>query len=92
MAERLLIVVNVDWFFISHRLPIALEAQRQGFEVHVAMGRSKEGLAMHEYPFKVHSYDWKRSRASILDEIRMFMDLYRLMRRIQPSILHLVTI
>lgn len=30
MNRRLLFVVNVDWFFLSHRLPITQEAQRQG--------------------------------------------------------------
>ena len=32
--KKLLFVVNVDWFFMSHRLPIAMEAMRQGYEVH----------------------------------------------------------
>ncbi len=35
---KLLFVVNVDWFFMSHRLPIALEAMRRGYEVHLATG------------------------------------------------------
>ena len=26
MNKKLLFVVNVDWFFVSHRLPIAIEA------------------------------------------------------------------
>ena len=38
MSRKLLFVVNVDWFFLSHRLPIALEAMRQGYEVHLATG------------------------------------------------------
>ncbi len=33
---KLLFVVNVDWFFCSHRLPIAIAAARNGYEVHVA--------------------------------------------------------
>ena len=42
---RILFVTNVDWFFISHRLVIAEEAQKRGFEVIVAAedtGRSQE--------------------------------------------------
>ena len=30
---KLFIVVNVDWFFLSHRKDIALNAQRAGYEV-----------------------------------------------------------
>ena len=36
--KKILFIVNVDWFFISHRLPIALAAIKQGYEVHVACG------------------------------------------------------
>ena len=31
--KKLFIVVNVDWFFLSHRLPIALAAQKAGWDV-----------------------------------------------------------
>lgn len=31
----ILYCVNVDWFFVSHRMPIAIEARRRGYEVHV---------------------------------------------------------
>ena len=35
---RLLFVVNVAWFFVSHRLPLADAASSAGYEVHVAAG------------------------------------------------------
>jgi hypothetical protein len=34
--KRLLLIVNVNWFFISHRLPIGLQAIEKGYEVHIA--------------------------------------------------------
>ena len=34
--KKLLFVVNVDWGFLSHRLPIAIEAIKKGYEVHIA--------------------------------------------------------
>ena len=33
---KLLFVTNVDWFFISHRLPVAVAALKAGYEVHIA--------------------------------------------------------
>ena len=33
MKTKILFVANVDWFFISHRLVIAEEAKKNGFEV-----------------------------------------------------------
>ena len=38
MKLKLLFVVNVDWFFVSHRLPIAKMAVEKGFDVHLACG------------------------------------------------------
>ena len=34
--KTLLMVVNIDWFFISHRLCIAQEASKRGWKVIVA--------------------------------------------------------
>ena len=31
--KKLFIIVNVDWFFLSHRLPVALAAQKAGWDV-----------------------------------------------------------
>ena len=53
-SATLLFIVNVDWFFISHRLRIAQAARDAGYDVHVACsltGREdemrSEGLTVH---------------------------------------------
>ena len=33
--KKLIFVVNVDWFFLSHRLLIAEEAIKNGFDVYL---------------------------------------------------------
>ena len=49
MNKRLLLVVNVDWLFISRRLPIAIQAIKKGLEVYIGC------LIMQEnYPYKLH--------------------------------------
>ena len=35
-APVLLYLVTEDWYFLSHRLPMALAAQQAGYQVHVA--------------------------------------------------------
>jgi hypothetical protein len=46
MSRRLLFVVNIPRFFLSHRLPIALAARDAGYEVHVATsGSDPENVA-----------------------------------------------
>lgn len=91
---KLLIVVNVDWFFCSHRLPIALGALRNGYEVHVATtftdSRYREllsgcGLILHDL-----SVD--RSGKDLAGFFRNFIRVYNLCRSLNPDIVHLVTI
>ena len=38
MNKKILFVVNGDWVFISHRLPLAIVALTKGYEVHLACG------------------------------------------------------
>ena len=40
--KKVLYIVNTDWFFITHRLPIAIAAQKKGYEVHIAVGESEK--------------------------------------------------
>ena len=95
----LLFVVNEAYFFVSHRLPIALEAQRQGYDVHVAAPAdnvwapedysvaelAKSGLSFHEIPIS-------RRGTQPAQELRTFLALLRLYRRLRPDIVHHLTI
>ena len=38
LSKKILFVVNVDWFFISHFLPVGLEGIKRDYEVHIACG------------------------------------------------------
>lgn len=92
MKRKLLIVVNVDWFFVSHRLPIALEAVRQGYEVHIATTLTDEKFMLQSYGLIVHAISINRSEVSMLDTIKTIWQFKRLFRVVKPDIVHLVTI
>ena len=47
--KKLLFIVNTDWFFVSHRLPIAIEAINQGYEVHLATDVSNKSKILNAY-------------------------------------------
>ena len=42
-CPKLLFVVTEDWYFVSHRLPLALAAQKAGFDVVVATREGEHG-------------------------------------------------
>lgn len=89
---RLLFIVNVDWFFLSHRLPVALAARDAGFEVHVATALTGPASVITSQGFTLHPISLDRRNPSPLDALRFVWTMWRLMRTLRPSIVHLVTI
>jgi glycosyltransferase involved in cell wall biosynthesis len=94
MSERLLYIVNIPRFFVSHRLPLALAAQRAGYEVHVATSDvdpennaviEAHGLPLHQLPLEQHG-------TRLLRELGSLIAILRVLRRLRPDIVHLVTI
>jgi len=90
--KKLLFVVNVDWFFLSHRLPIALGAQKAGYEVHLASGITDQMAVLEAHGIKVHPLNLERGGVGILNALKTFLDLLRIVKKVQPDVIHLVTI
>jgi glycosyltransferase involved in cell wall biosynthesis len=92
LCGRLLFVVNVDWFFISHRLPIALEAMRQGYEVHIATGLTDKLSLLQGYGFVVHPLSLNRSGVSLQVIGKTFWQILCVCKKVKPDLVHFVTI
>jgi len=90
--KRLLFIVNTDWFFLSHRLPIAKEAINQGYEVHIATTITNNLNLLKENGLIVHPLKLHRSRTSLMSIIAEFKEIFDIIRFVVPSIVHLVTI
>lgn len=92
MVSTFLMVVNDPAFFLSHRLAVAEGARNIGYNVHVA---SMDGDAVREIEskgFTHHVLPLSRSGSNPLGELICFFFIWRLLWRIRPDILHLVTI
>ena len=92
MKPRLLFVVNVDWFFLSHRLPIALEASRSGYEVHLATAITDKLDILKNHNLVVHPLALDRSSMNLVSALRTFVQIWQLFRSVKPNLVHLVTI
>ena len=89
---KILYIVNEPWFFLSHRLPIALAAQEQGYTIHVA---TRDGAAVQEIignGFIHHELSLSRNGSSVLSELTSLLDIWKLINKVKPDVLHLVTI
>ena len=89
---KLFIVVNVDWFFISHRLVIAKAAKKAGWDVTVVTADTGRLEDIEAAGLKVLNLPMSRSGMNIFQEIRTFVFLYRLYRREKPNVVHHVGI
>lgn len=90
--KRILFIVNVDWFFISHRLPIALEALENGFDVHVACAITDKAELLLNHGVTVHPLDLSRGGIGLLGELKAIFQMMDVIRTVNPDVLHTVTI
>ncbi len=90
-SKRILFVVNHAGFFVSHRLAIAKAAKEQGYEVHVTA--QADGKEHHIVAAGLHFHNWEVTRASrgLVTEGRALRSLDRVVARVKPSLMHLVT-
>lgn len=93
LSGVLLFVVNVSWFFLSHRLPLALEAKRRGMQVHLATRVTSESDRARIAAAGIRLYELQvvRARLSLIADAILFWKLVRLYRRVRPDLVHHVT-
>jgi hypothetical protein len=60
---RILYVVTEDWYFLSHRLPMARAAKAAGYEIHVATRLNQGKEAIEAEGFTPHALTCRRRTA-----------------------------
>lgn len=88
MNKKLFIVVNVDWFFLSHRLPVALAAQAAGWDVTIITADTGKLHVIEEKGLKVVNLPMSRSGMNIVEELKTFKFLYALYKKECPDVVH----
>ena len=90
--QRILYVVSEDWYFLSHRLPMARAARDAGFEVHVATNVRSGAGAIAREGFTLHAVPFTRGKIApggILATIRALRQVHC---RVKPDIVHRVAL
>jgi histidinol-phosphate phosphatase family protein len=91
-AKRILYVVSEDWYFLSHRLPMARAARDAGFEVHVATNVRAGGEAIAREGFVLHAVPFSRGKIAPGGIAATVRALRHVHRRIQPALVHRVAL
>jgi glycosyltransferase involved in cell wall biosynthesis len=83
-------VVTEDWYFLSHRLRLAKEASRRGLKVTIATGPGEQGQRIRDEGFEHVVFPLQRRSLELRREVATVLALTSLMRRLKPSLVHLV--
>lgn len=92
MKTKILFVANVDWFFISHRLVIAEEAKKNGFDVIIAAkdtGRSQEII---DKGIQFINLSFSRSGTNLIREFITLIKVFKIYYILRPDIVHHITL
>lgn len=84
--------VNVDWFFLSHRLPIAKAAVANNIEMTVYTEITKDTGGSFKKEFVLRQSPIRRSSKSLLHLIIEFFCVFFLILKHKPDLIHAVTI
>jgi glycosyltransferase involved in cell wall biosynthesis len=87
----LLYVVTPESYFLSHRLRLALAAQADGWDVHLAAPAGGGGDVIARCGITLHHVPLHRSIAGPVEELRSLYALARLCRTLRPDLLHAVS-
>jgi glycosyltransferase involved in cell wall biosynthesis len=95
---KILYVVNHAAFFVSHRLPIALAAQDQGYAVDLLTGKagsaSMEVIATERLKglsLRHQRVSFKSAGLNPITELIGFIDLIKKIYEIQPTLIHCIS-
>lgn len=92
MTQKILYLVSEDWYFVSHRLPMARAARNAGYEVHVATRVGRCAGQIESEGFRLHPIQWRRGNMNPFRLLRAVVETRRLYRKIQPDLVHHVAL
>ncbi len=89
LRVKLLFVVTEDWYFVSHRLQLAVTAKQVGFDVSVATRIGKHERTLRKAGIRVIPLSLSRRSGNPVREITALIRLYRTER---PDFVHHVAL
>ena len=90
---NILIVVNAEWYFWSHRLPLARALRDHGCQVIIAAAVERGyQQAIEKEGFRFFRLQLRRQSSNPWREIVNLLELFRLYRKQRPDLVHHITI
>lgn len=85
---KLLFLVTEDWYFVSHRLPLAVAARQAGYEVTVVTRVGEHGHTIRNAGLRLIPIELSRRGKNPFSEMMLVAGLIAIYRRERPDIVH----
>jgi glycosyltransferase involved in cell wall biosynthesis len=89
---KLLYLVSEDWYFVSHRLPLAIAAKAEGFDVTVVTRVAEHGILIRDAGLNLIPLAFSRSGLNPFPEARSLIDIRGHYRNVRPELVHNVAL
>lgn len=86
--RKLLFLVTEDWYFVSHRLPLAVAAREAGYAVSVATRVRRHGDVIRAAGVRLIPFENSRSSLNPFGELWTLLRLIALWLRERPDVAH----
>ncbi len=92
MNKKIFYVVPEDWYFWTHRLPLAKAMLEKGYQVYLVSKVGKYKEALEKLGITVIPFKFSRFGTNPLKELFTVFKLWKIYRQFKPDIVHHVTL
>ena len=92
MVAKLLFFVTEDWYFCSHRLPLAVAAKQVGYDVSVITRVRNHGDVIESAGIRVIPFENSRRSLNPFSELLVVLRLVKIYKQEKPDIVHNVAV
>lgn len=90
--KRLIFYVTEDWYFCSHRLPLAIAAKKAGYDVTVATRIQKHGDMITRHGIHIIPVRLRRRSNNPFGGLASLINIWRIYRQERPDVVHHVAL
>tara|TARA_Y100001970_G_C14212459_1_gene847701 strand:- start:529 stop:1653 length:1125 start_codon:yes stop_codon:yes gene_type:complete len=90
--KRILFIISEEWYFMSHRLNLAIEALEKGYKVGILCNKGKNTLLIKEKGIEVFNFSLSRTSLSPLNHVRTIIKISETLKLFKPDLIHAVAI
>ena len=92
MNNKILYLVSEDWYFLSHRLKLALSAKKKGYQINLLCRDTGKFEEIQKYGINCYNIDWDRRVLSPFKIIKNVRCIRNIIFKVQPNTVHFISL